>query len=96
MKSDITKCSRLLLLVGACVVATNSHAADKPNILVIVSDDHGYADVGFQGCKDIPTPHLDRLAREGLRCTNGYVIASVLQPDAGWLDDRPLPAAVRS
>ena len=40
------------------------HAADagKPNILFIVGDDMGYADVGFQGCRDIPTPHLDALA----------------------------------
>lgn len=44
-----------------------------PNVLLIVSDDHGYADVGFHGCRDIPTPHLDRLARQGVICTNGYV-----------------------
>ena len=44
-----------------------------PNVLLIVSDDQGYADVGFNGSRDIPTPHLDRLARWGLICTNGYV-----------------------
>jgi arylsulfatase A-like enzyme len=55
-------------------------AGGKPNILLIVSDDHGYADVGFQGCKDIPTPHLDRLAREGLRCTSGYVTHPYCSP----------------
>jgi arylsulfatase A-like enzyme len=48
------------------------HAA-KPNVLVIVADDLGYNDVGFQGSKEIPTPHLDKLAARGLRCTNGYV-----------------------
>ena len=37
-------------------------AAERPNILFIVGDDMGYADVGFHGCKDIPTPHLDALA----------------------------------
>jgi len=47
--------------------------AAKPNVLVIVADDLGYHDVGFQGSKEIPTPHLDKLAARGLRCTNGYV-----------------------
>ena len=48
----------LLLASGLC-------AADRPNILLIVGDDMGYADVGFHGCKDIPTPHLDALAAAG-------------------------------
>jgi arylsulfatase A-like enzyme len=61
----------------------------KPNILVILSDDHGYADVGFQGCKDIPTPNLDRLASEGLRCTSGYVSHPYCSPSrAGLLTGR--------
>ncbi|MDA1231536.1 MAG: sulfatase-like hydrolase/transferase [Planctomycetota bacterium] len=60
-------------------------AADKPNILVIVSDDHGYADVGFQGCNDIPTPHLDRLAGEGVRCTSGYVSHPFCSPTRAGL-----------
>lgn len=60
-------------------------AADRPNILVIVSDDHGYADVGFQGCKDIPTPNLDRLAREGVHCTSGYVSHPFCSPTRAGL-----------
>ena len=48
-------------------------AAEKPNVLIIVSDDQGYADVGFQGLKQIPTPHLDASAKSGVRCTNGHV-----------------------
>ncbi|WP_395718319.1 sulfatase [Prosthecobacter sp.] len=47
--------------------------AAKPNVLLIVADDLGYHDVGFQGSKEIPTPHLDKLAARSLRCTNGYV-----------------------
>lgn len=48
-------------------------AAERPNILVILCDDLGYADVGFNGSKDIKTPHLDSLAREGTIFTSGYV-----------------------
>ena len=47
--------------------------AAKPNVIVILADDLGYADVGFQGCRDIPTPNLDALAAGGVRCTSGYV-----------------------
>lgn len=47
--------------------------AAKPNVLIIVADDLGYHDLGFQGSKEIPTPHLDKLAAQSLRCTNGYV-----------------------
>jgi arylsulfatase A-like enzyme len=62
------------------LIACGVFAAENPNVLLIVSDDHGYADVGSQGCKDIPTPHLDRLAGEGLRCTSGYVTHPFCSP----------------
>ena len=64
------------LIALAFLVLPSTAGADppkKPNILVIVGDDMGYADVGFHGCKDIPTPNLDALAKTGVRCTNGYV-----------------------
>ena len=41
----------------------------RPNILIIYADDLGYGETGVQGCKDIPTPHIDSIAKSGLRCT---------------------------
>jgi arylsulfatase A-like enzyme len=70
------------LLVG---VAIGSAADRKPNILFIVSDDQGYADVGVQGCKDIPTPNLDALANAGTRCTSGYVSGPYCSPTRAGL-----------
>ena len=70
---------------------TASARADesRPNILLIVSDDQGYADAGFQGGKDVPTPNLDRLAATGVRCTNGYVSHPFCSPTrAGLLTGR--------
>jgi arylsulfatase A-like enzyme len=53
--------SATALLLAADVV----HAAAKPNILYILADDLGYNDVGFNGCKEIKTPNLDKLAHDG-------------------------------
>ncbi len=66
-------------------LAVSARAADKPNILVILSDDQGYADTGFNGCRDIPTPHLDKLAQSGLRCTSGYVTHPFCSPTRAGL-----------
>ena len=75
-----------LLVVPLGFTAT---PAVRPNILLIVADDLGYNDVGFQGGRDIPTPHLDRLAASGARCTHGYVSYSVCSPSrAGFLTGR--------
>ncbi len=60
-------------------------AHPKPNILVIVSDDQGYADTGFNGCRDIPTPNLDRLAKSGVRCVSGYVTHPFCSPSRAAL-----------
>ena len=64
--------------------------ARQPNILLIYSDDHGWADLGAQGVdRDIRTPHLDQLARDGVRFTRGYVTAPQCVPSrAGVLTGR--------
>jgi len=67
-------------------------AATKPNFILIVVDDLGYADVGFHGSTQIKTPHLDRLAAEGVVCSNGYVSAPVCSPSrAGLMTGRNQP-----
>lgn len=80
---------RLLCQILACGLCLPAFAASKPNILVILADDLGYADLGFQGCKDIPTPNLDALAKRSLRCTSGYVSHPFCSPTrAGLLTGR--------
>jgi arylsulfatase A-like enzyme len=59
--------------------------AAGPNVMVIVADDFGYGDLSVHGCKDIPTPHLDSLAKNGVRCSNGYVSAPQCSPTRAGL-----------
>ena len=54
--------------------------ANKPNIIVILADDLGYGDPGCYGGTLVPTPAIDSLARNGVRCTDGYVTAPVCAP----------------
>ena len=71
---------RLLPALLGFLLTSSLNAATPPNVLVIVADDLGYADVGFNGCKDIATPNLDALAKRGLRCLNGYVTHPFCSP----------------
>ncbi|MDO7135875.1 sulfatase-like hydrolase/transferase [Algibacter lectus] len=67
----------------------NTFGQDKPNIIVILTDDQGWADVGFNGSTDIPTQNLDRLASQGVVFTNGYVSHPYCSPSrAGLLTGR--------
>ena len=43
-----------------------------PNVIVIMTDDLGYIDVGFNGSVEIPTPNIDRITQNGVKFTNGY------------------------
>ena len=85
---------RALGVAGACLAldgraALGAEAAGsktrKPNIVLIVADDLGYADLGVQGCKDIPTPNIDSIAQNGVRFTNGYVSCPVCSPTRAGL-----------
>jgi arylsulfatase A-like enzyme len=67
----------MLSAVALAAVPLTAQAADpprRPNVLLIVSDDQGYADGGCFGGKGILTPNLDRLADEGARLTSFYVL----------------------
>ena len=69
----------MLLLLGN-VMGLDGAAAAPPNVVMIVSDDHGWGDFGFMGHRTVQTPHLDRLASQGLVFTRGYVPSSLCRP----------------
>lgn len=85
-----------LFLVGCAILAfkqpgkkTLPEKAAQPNVIIILTDDQGYGDVGFNGCTDIPTPNIDRIAKNGVLCSQAYVSYAVCAPSrAGLLTGR--------
>lgn len=68
--------------------ASNS-GISNPNLIVIMADDLGYTDVGFNGCKDIATPNINRIADNGIVFTSAYTTYSVCSPSrAGFITGR--------
>jgi arylsulfatase A-like enzyme len=80
----------ILFVLLACAIGARAQTPSRPNILLIVADDLGYADVGAQGIlPDVRTPNIDRIAKAGTRFTNAYVSCPVCSPSrAGLLTGR--------
>jgi arylsulfatase A len=79
----------LLLVINLNSCQSNKGEAGLPNIIIFLTDDQGYADLGSYGAEGFETPHLDQLASEGIRFTNFYVPATVCTPSrAGLLTGR--------
>lgn len=79
--------SRREAMLGAAAVtaaaagrASAAPPATRPNIVFILADDLGYADIGCNGARDIRTPHIDGIAEAGVRFTDGYANSSVCSP----------------
>lgn len=76
---------RTSLLISACSVpmilgAQNVQPQSKPNVIFVMIDDYGWADMGYNGSKFYETPNLDRLASESMQFTDGYAAASISSP----------------
>ena len=89
MKISFLMLFKIVSLTLCISIYDSSASSNKPNFIVIMTDDQGYNDVGFNGCKDIPTPNIDRIAYEGIKFTDGYVSYPVCGPSrAGLLTGR--------
>jgi len=75
------------LLMSSCTQQTTSKKQEStlPNIILVLTDDQGYKDVGFNGSEDILTPNIDALANEGIVFTNGYVSHPYCSPSRAGL-----------
>ncbi len=78
---DLKPLKYLLPVIAYLAIAFGATAEEKPNIILIFTDDHGWPDIGAAGVyDDLKTPHLDALAASGVRATNGYVTAPQCVP----------------
>ena len=68
------------LTAAVALTSCVGSAPEHPNIIVILADDLGYGDVSAQGATTIQTPHIDKLANEGIRFTNGYATSATSTP----------------
>lgn len=80
---------RVIAILGLCYFVSVIRAAEQPNIILLVADDLGYGELGCQGNAEIPTSHIDSIAANGTRFTQGYVTAPNCSPSrAGFLTGR--------
>lgn len=75
----------LTLLTCNAFAESADPVSRRPNIVLILADDLGYGDLGVTGSRQIPTPHIDSVAAEGIRCTNAYVASAVCAPSRAGL-----------
>ena len=81
----------ILVLVGAFTISVSGQTSQvqPPNVVLIMTDDAGYADLGVYGATDLKTPHIDSLARDGVRLTDFYANGSSCTPTrAGLISGR--------
>ena len=75
----------IFTILSLLIISCKSSSDYAPNIIVIISDDQGYADVGFHGSKEIFTPNIDRIASNGVVFSQGYVSYAVCSPSRAGL-----------
>ena len=93
MRLASTLALRFVLLVSAAQWV-KAQEAERPNVVVIFTDDQGYGDISVYGAKGYETPHLDRMAAEGLRFTDFYVAGPVCTPSRAALMTGSYPKRV--
>ena len=75
----------LAVLASTAIIFSQAAAAERPNLIWIMADDLGYAELGCYGQQVIATPHIDRMAKEGMRFTHFYAGATVCAPSRSVL-----------
>ncbi len=84
--------SLVAVVLAALAVPTHVRAAERPNVVIVLVDDFGWADPACYGNTAVKTPNMDRLAKEGVRFTQGYVASPICSPSRCGLITGQFPA----
>lgn len=90
-KIEMAPMKSLLLSLCSIFFANILQASEQPNIIILLADDLGYGELGCQGNPQIPTPHIDSLANDGIRFTQAYVTAPNCSPSRAGLLTGKIP-----
>ena len=83
-RSDTRSLANLFGILGSLTLTISAVAQrEKPNIIMLMSDDQGWGDVGFNGNKVLKTPHLDKMAKEGVTFERFYAVSPLCSPTRG-------------
>jgi N-sulfoglucosamine sulfohydrolase len=88
---SITMSAAAVSAPGALTAKAKPNQPNKPNIILFLADDHGWADSGAYGDAYIKTPNIDRLAREGLRFTNAFAASPLCSPSRCVIETGLMP-----
>jgi len=77
-----------IALFGVCAAPAGAQVSSKPNVLLIVTDDVGYGDIGSYGAPDVKTPNIDSLAKDGVRLTDFYAAPQCTPTRAALISGR--------
>ena len=78
-------CCITIVLTFTFSISAAEESTRMPNLIILLADDLGYGELGCQGNKEIPTPHIDGIAKRGVRFTQGYVTAPNCSPSRAGL-----------
>ena len=73
------------LILTQTILLGKDRISEMPNLIILLADDLGYGELGCQGNNEIPTPHIDGIAKKGVRFTQGYVTAPNCSPSRAGL-----------
>ena len=80
MRTNANRAVPALMFTAICLLTMSAAGAERPNVILAMADDMGWRDLSCYENDRVATPHIDRLAKEGIRLTQYYAASAVCTP----------------